>query len=161
MAEVSLLSDVALESVQLGSFRLATLSFNAIKTGSSPLTFVSDAVNDVKGSGAQMLILEARNGSVPAALPTLLVRIDIKPGSFPNSINHKDKYPGLATATAKGEPLDFDATTVDPLSVQFGPKGATAVYRRGHVEEDVDRDGDRDLLLHFDAQATGIPCRAT
>ncbi len=67
----------------------------------------------------------------------------------------------LATATAKGEPLDFDATTVDPLSVQFGPKGATAVYRRGHGEEDVDRDGDRDLLLHFDAQATGIPCGAT
>ncbi len=41
LAEVSLLSDVALESVQPGSFRLATLSFNAIKTGSSPLTFVS------------------------------------------------------------------------------------------------------------------------
>lgn len=164
LAEVSLLSDAALESMQPGSFRLATLSFNAIKKGTSPLTFVFDGVNDVKGSEAQMLILEARNGSATVALPTVSVRIDINPGSSPNSINPKNRgvipVAILTTAKAKGEPLDFDATTVDPLSVKFGPKGATEAHKRGHLE-DVDKDGDRDMVLHFNTQATGIQCGDT
>jgi hypothetical protein len=164
LAEVSFLTDAELAATQPGSFILATLAFTARAKGTSALTFVFDHVNDVKGVEAQMLMVEARNGSVTAALPTLTVRIDIKPGSFPNSINPRAKgvvpVAILTTAKAKGEPLDFDATTVDPLSVKFGPQGATEVHRRGHVE-DVDRDGDRDLLLHFDTQAAGIPCGAT
>ncbi len=165
LAEVSLLPDAELEVLQrAGSLLLATLSFTASKTGTSPLTFVFDHVNDVKGAEAQMLMVEARNGTVTAALPTLAVRIDIKPGSFPNSINPRAKgvipVAILSISTAKGEPLDFDATRVDPLSVQFGPQGATEVHRRGHVE-DVDRDGDRDLVLHFDTPAIGIQCGDT
>ncbi len=50
---------------------------------------------------------------------------------------------------------DFDATTVDPLTVAFGPAGATEAHGRGHVE-DVDGDGDVDLQLHFRTQETGI-----
>ena len=54
----------------------------------------------------------------------------------------------------------FDATTVDPLSVEFGPNMAMEAHRRGHFE-DADGDGDLDLVLHFKAQSTGILCGDT
>jgi hypothetical protein len=54
----------------------------------------------------------------------------------------------------------FDATTVDPLSVQFGPNGATETHNRGHIE-DANGDGDDDLMLHFRTQETGIQCGDT
>jgi hypothetical protein len=52
----------------------------------------------------------------------------------------------------------FDATSVDPLSVAFGPSNATEAHGTGHIE-DVDGDGDDDLVLHFRTQETGIACR--
>jgi hypothetical protein len=89
------------------------------------------------------------------------VMIDIKPGSDPNSINphSKGKIPVaiLSTNTGNGDLLDFDATQVDALSVEFGPDGAADTHGRGHVE-DVDGDGDPDLVLYFKTQQTGILC---
>jgi hypothetical protein len=85
------------------------------------------------------------------------VEIDIKPGEFPNSINPKSKgVIPVAIQTTES----FDATTVDPLSIKFGPNGAPEVHLKGHVE-DADGDGDDDLVLHFDTQATGIQCGDT
>ena len=55
---------------------------------------------------------------------------------------------------------DFDATTVDPLSVEFGPDGAFEAHGRGHIE-DANRDGKKDLVLHFRTQETGIRCGDT
>ena len=85
------------------------------------------------------------------------VVIDIKPGSFPNSINLRNQgdIPVAILSTA-----DFDATAVDPLSVAFGPAGAPESHGRGHIE-DVDHDGDLDLVLHFLTQASGILCGDT
>lgn len=54
----------------------------------------------------------------------------------------------------------FDATTVDPLSVRFGPGNASEAHGTGHVS-DVDGDGDLDMVLHFSTQAAAIPCGAT
>ena len=56
------------------------------------------------------------------------VVIDIKPGSFPNSINPKNKgvIPVAILTTAT-----FDATTVDPLSVTFGPHETVEAQGRG------------------------------
>ena len=54
----------------------------------------------------------------------------------------------------------FDATTVDPLSVQFGPNEATEAHGKGHIE-DANGDGEPDLVLHFKTQATGIQCGDT
>jgi hypothetical protein len=81
------------------------------------------------------------------------VIIDIKPGNDSNFINPKSKgvisVAILTTST-------FDSTTVDPLSVKFGPNEAT-VRGRAHIQ-DVNGDGKLDLVLHFNTQETGIQC---
>ena len=51
----------------------------------------------------------------------------------------------------------FDATTVDPTTVRFGPTG-TETGPVHYAWEDVDGDGDTDLILHFNTQNTGIEC---
>ena len=80
--------------------------------------------------------------------------VDIKPGGVPNSINPRSRgvIPAAILTTA-----DFDAATVAPSSVRFGPGGATIAHTTGHLE-DVDRDGDLDLVLHFRTVDTGIAC---
>jgi len=94
------------------------------------------------------------------------VVIDIKPGSDPNSINCKPApfKPGEKTDSISVAILTtagFDATTVDPLSVGFGLCGGPKeIHGTGHPQ-DVDRDGDIDLLLHFNAGETGIMCEDT
>jgi hypothetical protein len=89
------------------------------------------------------------------------VSIDIKPDSDQNRVN-----PGsnqmipvaiLTTNMAAGEPRDFDALQVQVSSVKFGPLGAEPAHAGGHFE-DVDDDGDVDLLLHFRVRETGIVC---
>jgi hypothetical protein len=102
------------------------------------------------------------------------VAINIKPGSFPNSINPRNNgvIPVAVLTTMAGEygtPIDFDATTIDPLSVRFGPRdavwtetgGAFEAHGRGHIEDsyeldEMTRDGDMDMVLHFRTQETGI-----
>ena len=54
----------------------------------------------------------------------------------------------------------FDAATVDPSTVRFGPNAATPVNRQGQFD-DVDRDGDADLVLHFRTRDTGVVCGTT
>jgi len=80
------------------------------------------------------------------------VEIDIKPGSFPNSINPGGK--GVIPVAILGS-ATFDVTTVDASSAAFGPSGATMVHKNAHLE-DVDGDGDIDMILHFKTQDTGI-----
>ena len=84
----------------------------------------------------------------------LEVAIDIKPGSDPNSINcrHNGVIPVAILTTS-----DFDATTVDPSTVGFGPAAAMRTHRRAHIQ-DVDGDGDLDMVLHFRQRNTGIQC---
>jgi cysteine-rich repeat protein len=89
--------------------------------------------------------------------PVTDVTIDIKPWSFPNSINLGSKGK-LTVAILTTD--DFDATTVDPLSVEFGPDSALEAHGKGHIE-DVDDDGDLDLVLHFKTLESGIACGET
>ena len=83
----------------------------------------------------------------------LSVSIDIKPGSYPNSINLKSKgnVPVAVLTTDV-----FDATTVDPASVVFA--GASPLR---WAYEDVDGDGDIDLLFHFDTQELNLDGNST
>jgi hypothetical protein len=88
---------------------------------------------------------------------SLTVIIDIKPGDGPNSINpgSKEKIP-VAILTSD----TFDATTVDPTTIRFGETGTEGAPIRSGLE-DVDGDGDADMILHFNTQTTGIHCGDT
>jgi uncharacterized delta-60 repeat protein len=87
----------------------------------------------------------------------LQVTIDIKPGVFPNSINPKSRG---VTPVAILTTAAFDATTVRPTTVRFGATGTEAAAVKSHLE-DVDRDGDTDMILHFNTQNLGIHCGDT
>jgi uncharacterized delta-60 repeat protein len=86
------------------------------------------------------------------------VTVDVKPGSSNNVIplesNGVISVAILTTDT-------FDAATVDPASVCFGSasnpskRDCTEKHGTGH-REDVNSDGRPDMLLHYDAQETGI-----
>ncbi|VUX56277.1 exported protein of unknown function [uncultured Woeseiaceae bacterium] len=92
------------------------------------------------------------------------IAINIKPGGSPNSINPRSrgKIPLviLTTNTADGDSSNFDALQVDASTVRFGPAQAEIAHSSGHAE-DVDSDGDLDLVLHFSTQSTGITCGMT
>ena len=80
------------------------------------------------------------------------VDIDIKPSTFPNDINPASQgVIPVAILTTD----EFDASTVDAQTVSFGPGGweAKPVH---YALEDVDEDGDIDMILHFRTQETGI-----
>jgi hypothetical protein len=85
------------------------------------------------------------------------VAIDVHPGNLPNSVNPASKgvIPVALLTTAA-----FDATDVDPSSVVLGSGEATDAHGRVHLE-DIDDDGDDDVMLHFRTQDSGIVCGDT
>ena len=101
----------------------------------------------------------------------LPVVINIKPGSDTNPVNLNAQVHVAILTTTTGEygtPRDFDATRVDVSSVRFGPLdllfvggGGEIVHSKGHHEDtfeldEITKDGDIDLVLHFDVSDSGI-----
>ena len=95
------------------------------------------------------------------------VEIDIKPGSFPSSINLRKKG---VTPVAIHTTQDFDATTVDPETVKLNGVAAVKweIYDCDEIpnpnyidpiatpdEPEMIGDGDDDLVLYFDTQELG------
>lgn len=111
----------------------------------------------IAGNFFDLAFSATTQGPVSGPGNVLNIQIDIKPGSFPNSINpgNKGVIPVAILTTST-----FNATLVDPLSVRFGPGGATEIHNTGHIE-DVNGDGKNDLVLHFDTQSSGIHCGDT
>jgi len=113
-------------------------------------------------SGAQNVRSTMRNGYLPdyddntfgvrllrqGLPPEIEVMIDIKPGSDPNSINLKSNgVVPVAVLTTD----ELDAGIIDATTIEFA--GASPVR---WTTEDVDSDGDLDLLLHFRTQTLGL-----
>lgn len=95
--------------------------------------------------------------------PRIFAVIDIKPGSDPNSINCNNANEVIAVAILTTD--DFDATTVDHTTVTFEGADETHVDKKTGLprrhEEDVDGDGDTDLVFHFRLGDTGLNCAST
>ena len=84
----------------------------------------------------------------PDAGITSEMTIDIKPGSDQNSINLKSKgVVPVAVLTTD----DFNAATIDPATIEFA--GASPVRWK---LEDVDDDGDDDMMFHFNTEELNL-----
>ena len=126
--------------------------YNLLKIGVHPSGYDWWGINagdiymiDIDGSNNQLIIGD--DGfyyQCPVWVPIINVDIDIKPGSYPNSINiySKGKVP-VAVLTDD----DFDASVVDPDSIVF--LDASPVH---WALEDLDDDSDLDMILQFKTQ---------
>lgn len=83
------------------------------------------------------------------------VDIDIKPGSVPNTINRASS--GKTPVAILSSPT-FDATAhVDISSLTFGRTGDEASLAFCDADgQDVNNDGLRDVVCHFETQAAGF-----
>lgn len=83
-----------------------------------------------------------------ALLFARVVQIDIRPGSDANAIHSGSR--GTVPVAVLGE-ADFDATTVDPLSVQLVGAAVRTRNGRSHTAaEDANGDGLMDLVVHVE-----------
>ena len=113
-------------------------------------------VSPVDGFCDQSYSFDGGPDYLPLTSPTqgapLEVVIDIKPGNFPNSINLGS---GGTVPVAIFSAIDFDATTVDPLTVTLA--GAEVALKGKGTPmasaEDVDGDGLLDLVVHVSTEA--------
>jgi hypothetical protein len=135
------------------SFFLGTLS---VSTSSPIRRFTVLAGNCQIGERCDQIL--NLDDLVLTATPSVTgVAIDIKPGSSSNSLNpHSRGRIPVAILTTDS----FDATTVEPTTVRFGATGTEAAPVHWALE-DVDGDGDTDLILHFKTEAAGIACGDT
>jgi hypothetical protein len=136
-----------------------TVNFDSNWSNITSFTMRSTSVPDVNDFSGFLIFDNITLDTNPAAVVT----IDIKPGGFPNSINptSSGKIPvAILTTDATNNTTTFDATTVDPATVHFGRTGTEAAPVQDALE-DVDGDGDTDMILHFNTQDTGIKCGDT
>ena len=90
------------------------------------------------------------SGGVPISVE---VPIEIEPTSINPKSNGKLSVTILTTDTV-------DTSTINAATIRFGATGTEATPTRVAVE-DVNNDGDPDLLLQFNRQDTHIQCQAT
>jgi DNA-binding beta-propeller fold protein YncE len=114
--------------------------------------------------------LKASPGGASPVLSDLRLRprvvavgIDLKPGSFPNSINCNNDKEVITVAILTT--ANFDALSVDHTTVSFEGARETHVDKKTgaplrHVE-DVDHDRDLDLVFHFRLGDTHLTCGST
>jgi hypothetical protein len=166
----------ALFSVDVGTEEILPITEGNFTGPPTSATFISETVMFVASSfmsGFSEMFMMSIDGNlgaperpdhnakglalVPSLCPGVIeVDIDIKPGSDPNSVNTKSKGKlPVAILTTDA----FDAATVDPATVTIGDgegdETSVAARKNGTLManlEDVDDDGDLDMILHFDTR---------
>ncbi|HUU98732.1 MAG TPA: hypothetical protein VM487_23620 [Phycisphaerae bacterium] len=132
------------EETSLSGLNLALL--DAVFTADGSKVYVSHAHQYYDVGGVSVIMIG------PDSPGVVNVEIDIKPGSYPNSINLGSH--GLVPAAILSSD-SFDATAVDPASVTLAGAGA-AVRGNGNRymahEEDVDGDGLTDLVIQVETE---------
>jgi hypothetical protein len=111
---------------------------------------VSNKTFEINGQQQFLLDYSPEPGSYIEV--TKEIDIDVKPGSNINPINLKSN--GVIPVAILTTP-NFDAAEVDLSSIKFGTGETRENHSEGHYE-DVDYDGDEDLVLHFKAEETGL-----
>jgi hypothetical protein len=116
------------------------------------------------GNGGETLVENLLAHFAAMANDSIEVTIDIKPGSVVNSVNPDSNgvvpVAILTIGTADGDAIDFDPwDSIDVTTIAFGPGLAAPDHEP--AAEDVDFDGDLDMLLHFRTRETGVQCGDT
>ncbi len=125
--------------------------------------YVADAADDAVKQGQivsipaslvprTITLVVTDNGGLTDFVTVSTAPIDVKPGSSENPINtgSKGKTPVAVLSTPA-----LNATTIVASSLRLGPNGAAPAPHGVH-KEDVDGDGDLDLMLQFPTQEIGV-----
>ncbi|HJQ69547.1 MAG TPA: hypothetical protein VKA70_11270 [Blastocatellia bacterium] len=161
------------DPVPLGSAAAGALLFGKFVPGQSTLSQAVQVVSTGSGSGPLVAIITTNfsgpigfqvnewyaynnSGSFEVEISPFSL-IDIKPEGVPNSINPRSN--GVIPVAILTH-AEFAASSVDPATVRFGATGTEAAAVHSALE-DVDGDGDIDMILHFRTQQTHIACGAT
>jgi hypothetical protein len=115
-------------------------------TGTHGLTYACNEANSITDNRAVWFSAAAE------------ITIDVRPTINPKSMG---VIPVMifSSSTADGDPVDFDATLIDPSTITFGPAGAPPAHddATGSTHQlNGDKDGATDLVLHFQTLLTGI-----
>lgn len=125
--------------------------------GSGAVTFSADGTHIWSARHADIYGV-VYDGTQREEQQPLDVPILIKPGSpQPASINPKSKgiLPVAVLSTST-----FDATTINPSTITFGPMGPTRANPVWYIRLDVNRDRRPDMLFFFRTQDAGFGCEA-
>ena len=169
-------SDPAL-TVEVHADNVATLFLNGVQIGQQPFAEIfanfqnptesfTSADPSLFVPGTNILEFDIHNFTGPTAFdyqatvsfdPVLEVALDIKPDDPVNNINPRSKGRIPVAVLTTGS---FDAASLDTETLRFGKTWIEAVPAHFALE-DVDGDGDIDLMLHFKTQETGVSCGDT
>ncbi|HEX6046737.1 MAG TPA: hypothetical protein VFZ22_19755 [Pyrinomonadaceae bacterium] len=112
------------------------------------------ALIDQHGAGSVFMSMSMNEGPIRVFSTVQAVAMDLKPRDGSNTLNPRSRgVIPVAILTTE----EFDATSIDVTSLRFGATGEEATAERTALD-DVDGDGDIDLLAFFRTTDTGIDC---
>lgn len=143
----------SLKDSRIDEFKIPKSGIYYVGVSAFPRSFVDGGGVDDVSSGSGDYKLVVTGVSTKPAIKQ--VNIEVKPGSrglAPLNPKSKGKIPVALLSDAS-----FNALTVDASSITFGATGnEKSLSKCNSSGEDVDSDGDLDLVCHFENQAAGF-----